>query len=45
MDLSANMKKRSIKKKNKEVSELEADSYLEAPNTEREVVSAYHNKY
>ncbi|KAJ8729281.1 hypothetical protein PYW08_000862 [Mythimna loreyi] len=38
MDASTSVKKRLIKKKNKEVSELDADSYLEAPiNTEEEV--------
>lgn len=46
MDLSTSNKKRLIKKKNKEVSELERDSYFEAPvNTETETVSAYPNMY
>lgn len=41
MEIPTSVKKR-MKKRPKEVSELEADSYLKKPvNTEREVVSTY----
>lgn len=43
MDVSSSVKKRLIKKKNKEVSELDEDSYSKPPINAEGEVSAYRN--